>query len=113
MNPETGAVVATTRVYTDLTDLEPAPTPSFDGAGRGKSSAPSRAHAKAPASPSPSAASMSYDALADALNEQYSTSLPASDFDDFNGSFSSSFEDISTEWMKVRTKLPQNDPRQL
>lgn len=101
MDPKTGAVFTNTRVYSDLTHLEPAPAPSISGGAAASRtqlsqlSSPTFDTDLAPAThSSSSAASMGYDALADALNEQYSTSLPASDFSDF-GSGS------SMEWMKV------------
>lgn len=121
MEPKTGAVCANTRAYTDLAHLEPPPAASFDGMAHAKPAGVSgsmRASVSAQLSEasmctsSPTSATMSYDALADALNEQYSTSLPASDFSDLTSSSSSSFDDIGMEWMKVRWHCPACSTRE-
>lgn len=111
MDPSTGAVYTNTHVYTDLS---PSATESLHSVSPAVSepcvvdSTPSGAASAAPAqkqsvetetrATTPSAASMSYDALADALNEQYTTTSPPADTGATNSSF---YDDIGMEWMKV------------
>ena len=109
----TGAVVCNSQLYSNLAHLEPPPAPSHDDGLSVDGQLPRVSPASAPQvgsasrrattlNSTPSDVALSYDAAADELNEQCSTSLPASDLDDFSWSGSSGFEEIQAEWLQVR-----------